>query len=358
MGTKTVTMTIKVPSSVVPTISGLQTVEQTTGIAAQFGAFVQSKSKIKMTITAAGAKGSTIKSYSTVFQGKTYTGSSFTSDTVANSGSLTVSVTVKDSRGRTAKENYTVTVLAYSAPKITKLTAVRVDSAGVAKDDGIYAKIVYAYSVASVGGKNTAQMTIQWKRTTETTWNSTALATATATAASSTVKPTSPTFSTDYQFDIRCTVKDWFGTTATHMVQIPTGAVIMDIAANGKGIAFGKTAEQDGIEFGWDIVNQALSFANLSGHYRTHDGLLIQWGAVSITPTAANTATTEVVTFPVPYAATPSVFVTPVSSVPHSLAVSVQRSGPVTDNKKEVAITLTRDGLTSTGINWLALGKG
>jgi len=39
--------------------------------------------------------------------------------------------------------------------------------------------------------------------------------------------------------------------------------------------------------------------------------------------------------------------------------VAVQRSTDlVGDNKAAVAITLTREGTTATGINWLAIGPG
>lgn len=359
IGTKTVTMTLKVPSDVVPTISSVATAETVSGLAAQFGAFVEDKSKIKATITAAGAKGSTIKSYSTVFQGKTYTGATFTADAVTSSGSLSMVTTVTDSRGRTAKKTTTVTVVAYSKPKVSKFTAHRVDAAGEDQQDGIYAMISYAYTVAAVGNKNTAEVTVQWKRTADTSWNSTPLLTSTSLAAAATERVESPTFSTDYQYDLRITVKDWFGATVAYTATLPTAAVIMDFSADGKGLGIGKVSERPGLEFGWDIVNQIKNLKSMSGQYRTHDGLLMQWGSVTITPEAVNTPTTAVVTFPEPFTATPAVFATPVSSVPQNISVAVQRSADlVGDNKEAVAITLTRNGLTATGINWLAIGKG
>lgn len=359
IGTKTVTMTLKVPSSVVPIISFVDTAEAVTGMAAQFGAFVQEKSKIKVTITAAGAKGSTIKSSSTVFQGKTYTGTTFTSDAVTGSGTLTMVTTVTDSRGRTGKRTTPVTVTPYSKPKISKFAAHRVDAAGEDQQDGIYAMISYAYTVAAVGNKNTATMTVQWKRTADTSWNSTPLLTSTSLAAAATERVESPTFSTDYQYDLRITVKDWFGATVTYTATLPTAAVIMDFSADGKGLAFGKVSERPGLEFGWDIVNQIKNLKSMSGQYRSHDGLLLQWGSATITPEAVNAPTTAVVTFPEPFTATPAVFATPVSSVPQNISVAVQRSVElVGDSSKAVAITLTRNGLTATGISWLAIGKG
>ena len=70
-------------------------------------------------------------------------------------------------------------------------------------------------------------------------------------------------------------------------------------------------------------------------------------------------ATTVVVTFPIAFTGTPTVFLTPVTGVPENMAVGVVRSGDlVPDPKKAVGVTLTRSGLTSTGVNWFAIGKG
>lgn len=95
------------------------------------------------------------------------------------------------------------------------------------------------------------------------------------------------------------------------------------------------------------------------GQYMTYDGLLLQWGVVTITPTASNTPTTSIVTFPLPYAESPTVFATPITSVPENISVGILRSGElISDAKKMIGVTLTRVGTTSTGINWLAIGPG
>lgn len=359
VGTKYAYITAKVPSSVIPTVSSVTAEETVSGLAAQFGAFVQSKSKLKATISASGAKGSTIKEYSSTFSGKTYTGSSWTSDTLGTAGTLTIKTRVKDSRGRwSAYKSTTVNVVAYSKPKIRSLTAYRCNSSGVAADDGIYLALSYNYSVASVGGKNTATATVKYKQSTAADYNSTLLE-LTALSGNTTYKPTTPTFSVDYSYNFQLVVEDWFGATATAVATLPTDAVILDIKADGLGIGIGKAAETAGIDFGWDIVNRIKSLGSMAGRYRTEDGLLLQWGTVSITPTAANEATNAVVTFPLPFTETPAVIATPVTSVPHTLSVGVQRSVELTgDNKLKVVITLVRAGTTTTGINWLAIGKG
>lgn len=358
IGTKYAYLTGKVPTSVVPAAPSLAIQEATSGLAAQFSAYIQGKSTLAVSVAATGIKGSTIKEYQTTLQGKTYTGSSFTSDVLATSGTLTLKSRVKDSRGRwSAYTTALVTVLAYSKPKIQAFEAYRCNASGVATDDGTYIAVRYQYSVTSLNSKNTAAMAVRYKRSTATSYTS--LLTGTALSANTTAKPTTPTFSTDYQFDIQMTVEDWFGAETVAATVLPSGKVILDIKADGLGIAFGKTAEQAGIEFGWPIVDQSKSFGSLSGRYRTHDGLLLQWGNVSITPTAADTPTTAVVTFPLAYDSAPITLATPITSVPQAISVSTQRAVDlVGDNTKAMAVTLTRSGTTTTGIVWLAIGKG
>ena len=353
IGTKYAYLTAKVPASVVPTVGAVALQEATDGLADQFGAYIQNKSTLMGSLAASGAKGSTITAYQTTLLGKTYTGSNWTSGVLTSSGSVSLVTKVKDSRGRwSAGKTTTISVLAYSTPQIQTLQAFRVDSSGAADEQGTYLRLDYRYSVTSLGSKNTAEAIIEYKTSTATTW--TELLTSTALSANTTYKPTTPTFSTDYQYDIRLTVTDWFGASRSYTATLPSGAVILDLLANGKGIAFGKTAEQEGIDFGWEFVDSTAAAG--AGQLRLGD-YLIQWGGVSITPSAADTPTTEIVTFPQAYTATPAVFVTPVSSVPETLAVSVQRSTDlVGDSTKAVAVTLTRSGTTTTGINWLAIG--
>ncbi len=350
VGTKTVLMTAKVPTSVVPTISTVAVTETTAGIAAQFGAFIQSKSKLKATITAAGAKGSTIKSYTSTFAGLTYTGSTWTTGAVSKSGTLNIVTTVTDSRGRTAKKTTAVTVLAYSKPKISRFTALRANSAGTADPDGNRVTVAYQYSVTSLSSKNTAAMKVEYKRTTDTTWTAAGL-TSTALSANTTTLLTG-TFSTDYSYDFRITVTDWFGAAPTYETGLPSGKVIVDIKADGEGIGVGTTAQQKGINLGWDIVGQATTASGTyGGRYVTHDGLLIQWGRQTVTPTAAGTTTTLSMTFGTAYTGTPVVMATPVTSVPDRVRVSVANV-----DSTGFDLVLNRTDTTGTGIQWVAIG--
>ena len=264
IGTKTVSLTARVPTSVVPTIGDVTLTEATEGLAEQFGTFISKYSKVAVAITAEGAKGSTIKSYSSTLLGKTYAGSSWTSDALTGGGDLAVVTTVTDSRGRTASKTTAFTALEYRPPEITAFRAYRCDADGEAYDDGQYIAVVYAYSVQPLDNKNTAAMEVEYKRSTVSAWSS--LLSSTALSADETVKPTSPTFSTDYQYDLRISVTDWFGETGTYRALLPSGAVILDISADGLGLAFGKTSERHGVDFGWAAKGMVLGLGEATAN--------------------------------------------------------------------------------------------
>jgi len=97
------------------------------------------------------------------------------------------------------------------------------------------------------------------------------------------------------------------------------------------------------------------TMASAGGQYATFDGLLLQWGSIDITPTAANTATTKRLTFPIKYAQTPLVFTQVVSTAPEIVDLSVMRS-TVSDQTAAVDIILTRSNIVNTFINWFAIG--
>ena len=233
IGTKTVSFTAKVPSSVVPSISAQTISEAVSGLAAQFGGYVQNKSKLKVAITAAGSYSSTIKTYSTTIAGKSYSGSSVTSGVLTASGTVTVKTTVTDSRGRTASKSTNVTVLAYTAPKITKFSAARTD-AGVA--------VTMNFSITSLNEKNLKQYKLEYKPKTSDDY--TVLASGSVYTYNDT-QTFADSFSTEASYDLRLTVTDYFGenAAATAYAEIPTAFTLLDFNASGKGIAFGKVSE-------------------------------------------------------------------------------------------------------------------
>ncbi|EOZ2853468.1 DUF859 family phage minor structural protein [Listeria monocytogenes] len=247
IGTKTITFTAKVPSSVVPTISSVAVADTNSAYASQFGGLVQNKSKAKFTITAAGSYSSTISTYKTVIENKTYTGASPTTAILTGSGSITATITVTDSRGRTAKTTKTITVIAYKVPSITAFSIVRSNADGTENNEGTNATIKVAFSIAAVSNKNTNSYTIEYKLNTATTW--TTLQSGSGYTYNNSII-TNALFDTESTYDIRLTVSDYFGK-AQSVIELSTAFTLMDFNANGKAMAFGKVSEIDeGVEFG------------------------------------------------------------------------------------------------------------
>lgn len=243
--------TITVPSTVVPTISAVTLTEATAGLAAQFGGYVQNKSKIAVKITAAGAYSSTIKAYKTTIQGANFTAASFTSGVLTKSGTSTVTITVTDSRGRTASTTRSITVAAYAAPKITSFQGFRSLASGAENYEGTYLNAAVNFSISAVGNKNTKTHKLEYRPKNGSTW--TTLTSGSVYALDSNIVSASGFMSTDSSYEIRLTVSDFF-TTVTSIFDIPTAFTLLDFNASGRGVAFGKVSERtEGIEFALDV---------------------------------------------------------------------------------------------------------
>ena len=254
-GSKTCSIILNVPASVVPTISNVAYSEAVAGLAAQFSGFVQNKSMLAVSITAAGTQGSTITSYRSTLNSGTYTLSSFTTGLLAIAGNNTLTVTVTDSRGRTASTTRAITVLSYTVPALTLFTAYRSSSGSTApQTDGNRVRISTSASASSVSSKNTMSCLVFYKRSSESVWTPATTLTPSNYAVSATSLLLPQTFDTLSSYDLMIRVTDYFHT-IEQAVSIGTKQVMMDFYRDGNGIAFGKVAENsEKVEFGWPLL--------------------------------------------------------------------------------------------------------
>ena len=236
LGSNSYTKTCSIPTSVKPTVS--ISVADAMGYLSTYGGYVQGKSKFKITVTASGSQGSTIKGYQTKADGKTYTTASITTNVISGSGTMTITTTVTDSRGRTASESVSVTVLAYAKPQITSLKVFRSDSNGNASSSGAYLTATFGYSVTSLNSKNTATIKVQYKKSSATSYSN------------GTVSNNKCIFAaeTTSSYDVLLTVSDKFDS----VVKTATGSSISKLFSwlsqttnnvKSYGWAFGKVAE-------------------------------------------------------------------------------------------------------------------
>lgn len=245
IGTKTVNFKANVPSSVIPSCSVV--LSDSTGYNAKYGGYVQSKSRLKVVITASGTYSSTIKSYKTTIEGVPYTSSNFTSNVLSRSGTITVTTIVTDSRGRTESVSNNVTILAYEPPKVIKFTCERTDSTGVLNDEGQYLKANINFEITSLNSKNGKSYQLNYRLKGASTY--TTLESGTVYSMNESVVSSKPVLDINSSYDVQLVVGDDFKT-LYGVNEISSAFSILDLNANGKALAFGKVSELDeGIEF-------------------------------------------------------------------------------------------------------------
>lgn len=152
-------MSITVPASVVPTVI----IQSVTPIDQTWGLYIQDKSKVKIQLSAAGAYGSTIKSYSIVGGGYTGTTNPYTTGILINPGVQEFICRVVDSRGRPAEVRTSITVTPYEPPKFNNVQLFRSTASGVSDRGGAYAYVKASRTYSSCGGNNTSSMTVAYK---------------------------------------------------------------------------------------------------------------------------------------------------------------------------------------------------
>lgn len=242
-GAVVVPFTVHIPGGAEyqPTISSIGISEAVSGLAAQFGGYVQGRSKLKIQTTAAGAHGSSIVSYRHEVGSTVDTGNPVTTDVLPDSGSVTIVTMVTDSRGRTASKTNTVNVLPYEPPKITEFSILRADSAG--KEDNANGKYVRArmkFAVAPVNNKNTKSWKLQYKKQAGSTW--TTLTSGSVYAYDGVYVSTAEILGLEDSYDLQLTVSDYF-TFVSIIYKVGTAFTLLDFGANGRGVATGKVYE-------------------------------------------------------------------------------------------------------------------
>lgn len=155
---------------------------------------------------------------------------------------------------------YAVWKRRYIPPAIGKLTATRSDSAGTALDTGTYAKVTCEWSVDTTLKSDNAvsSITVAARKRGDTEWGSEVALTAGGTT-SGTATGVVGTFDVGYAYDLRVTVTDPGGA-ATQTTVVTPSFFTMDFLKGGKGIAFGKAATAEGVDFGMGLRKDGLPY--------------------------------------------------------------------------------------------------
>lgn len=247
IGSASKTITLNVPSSVVPTIGSVSLV----GNNLLGGVYVAHKSTVTAKINnASGAYGSTIKTYSISGAGISNASSSATSGTLS-AGTYTITAKVTDSRGRTASKSASITVHAYYAPSLN-IDLYRCNADGVKTDEGVYAKVGIKGTIHNVGSANVnaKKYRIEKKVASSTTWTTVKDWTDLSSYESNWVYDLGGGWDNEVTYDVRVSFKDSYNA-VMDISSIGTLLCLFNIEQNGIGV--GKAHEQGGLDVAGDI---------------------------------------------------------------------------------------------------------
>lgn len=268
VGTKTVKLTLKVPNNSTTRPSVSMEISQVQSIPAAFdGLYIQGKSKVEAVMTAESDY-STISSYKLSVDGNTKSGSAstITSDVLSSSGSITVKGTVTDARGYSSSAEESITVISYSKPTVipysgeSSVICARCTSGGTPSPSGTHLLIQAGrkYSTVTANDVQKNFCLLRYRYKTEAASSFGAWATLIAKDSmdsnfySGVISGIELDVKTSYQVEIA--VADDVGESSTLAFDIPTDAVALHLKPGGKGAAFGKYAEEDGLlDVDWNL---------------------------------------------------------------------------------------------------------
>lgn len=247
IGTKSVTFTASVPGSMKPAVlSGWAAVSyDNSGTAAEnMAAWVQGYSKAKAAFDASKVtcrQGAGVSKFSITYLGKTTAGNPCRTETISTTGA-TVRCTVTDSRGLTAWEDFSISLLEYAPPALVGADLFRSDGEGTAADGGAHIAGVARVRYSELGGLNSVTLKGYWKGVGGGYGAGETLTVGTVGLVTGNVE-----ISPDRSYVALLVLTDSLGNTARYEENIPTEKVAFHLKEGGKGAAFGKAAETEGV---------------------------------------------------------------------------------------------------------------
>ena len=255
---ETFTVTVPDNSATKPAVS--MTLTPVSSLPSAFaGLYIQGKSKVKATLSAVGQYGATIKSYSMKIDGISHgSGDGYTSDYLSTYGDKMVYGYATDYRESTGNITQSITVIAYSKPKITVSVCGRCDENGNLSDSGTYLKIkaTRSYSTVVSGGvqKNFCLIRYRYKAASASSyseWTTILARDALATNEVETDALLGGVLAVGTSYTVQVQAIDDIGDYAETTISVPTDKVFMHRAKNAMGL--GKYCEGENLlDVAWD----------------------------------------------------------------------------------------------------------
>lgn len=238
--------TVTVHDNVTPNATGLSVTQVGNTVTSQY---LQGISSANASFNASATGGAYLISSRIVIRrvsggtnSSTIHGTSGRSSLLTSNGAYEAIATTTDSRGRSATQRVTFTVVEYSPPRITNFTARRSGS------NLTTVNVTWATAHNSLGLNNPLQVFIE-RRPTGGNWGAILNTTTSIETAGNTLNSTGNAVTSSFEF--RMFVSDGFGNTAEATATISTQRVVIDIHKD-EGVGIGKLHEEGVLDIGGD----------------------------------------------------------------------------------------------------------
>ena len=270
IGRKSISFTLKVPSYIGPAINKFEPSIVPVDIK-NCGLYVKNHTAVKWDVTAYGSYGSTIQKCTISGQNLSYTftntSTSYTrtSETLTISGEKVYTVTVTDSRGRTASKTGRITIWDYNSPVITSANSFRSNADGTLNGSGEYVTHKLTASFYTLQGNNTIKIEVFNKESSNPTYSKESVIIKNDSDAKtvnySYTYPDS-SFKADTKYDFKIVISDSIGQSSTVYTHVGTKNVPINIASDNSSIAIGSFAQKQADNKGLFRCEWAASFAS------------------------------------------------------------------------------------------------
>ena len=237
--THSLTVTADADMKPVPSSGWVSLAPYNTGAVQNITGYVKGYSRAQASFDASkvnmsSAVGASVASFSVTCQGESDGSSPYLTPVLA-SASVNVVCTVTDTRGRSASQTLTISVMDYAAPAISAASVFRCNSEMAADENGTYLSVRASRTFSSLNGQNACTLTAAYAASGDSYGTAAALTSGTAMRFGP--------VSADISYTVRFTATDSLGNSAVFYATVSTRKWAMKFRIDGNGVAFGKAAE-------------------------------------------------------------------------------------------------------------------
>lgn len=270
LGSKQYSFTLSIPDSAQYRPTFDITLTRLTGTAlADTGEYVKGKSLVRVAVTGVSCKYGAVQKavYASVCSVKKALPAEFS---LTSSGNVTVSATLKDSRGLQSTVTKTITVRDYSEPTVSIASVTRCNASGEPDMNGSYLSVDYSADVSPVNGHNSGAVKVSLRAPGDESFGAGQMAFSSPVIIGGSIQSSS-------SYTVKMSVSDTVsGEGGSIFFKVPSAQIAFNLKRGGRGAAFGCFAETENeLTVGYNLrVNGRLFSYDLSDEFSENDSYI------------------------------------------------------------------------------------